>query len=81
MLLDLGVKEIIVAFDRQFKEIGDEEFKQLKKKLIAINKKYGLYLKISAIFDKELITNYKDSPIDQDIETFKYLLKNRIIPR
>lgn len=81
MLLDLGVQEIILAFDRQFQEIGDDEFKQLKKKLIAINKKYGLYLKISAIFDKEMITGYKDAPIDQGMETFKYLLKNRIIPR
>lgn len=81
ILLDLGVKEIIIAFDRQFQEVGDEEFQQLKKKLITINKKYGLYLKISAIFDKEMITNYKDSPIDQGVETFKYLLKNRIIPR
>ena len=25
LLLDLGVKEIIIAFDKQFKEIGDEE--------------------------------------------------------
>lgn len=81
ILLDLGVREIIIAFDRQFKEIGDEEFKQLKKKLLAINKKYGLYIKISAVFDKEMITNYKDSPIDQGAEVFKYLLKNRIISR
>lgn len=77
--MDLGVQEIIIAFDRQFQTIGDEEFKQLKKKLLTINKKYGLYLRISAIFDKEMITGYKDAPVDRDKETFKYLLKNRII--
>lgn len=81
LLLNLGVQEIIIAFDRQFQQIGDEEFKQLKKKLIAINKKYGLYLKISAIFDKDMITGYKDAPVDAGPEIFKYLLKNRIIPR
>lgn len=81
LLLDLGVKEIIVAFDRQFQKIGDAEFIQLKKKLIATNKKYGLYLNISAIFDKEMITGYKCAPIDAGPEIFKYLLSNRIIPR
>lgn len=81
LLLDLGIKEIILAFDRQFQEIGDAEFQQLKKKLIATSKKYGLYLNVSAIFDKELITGYKDSPIDQGPEAFRYLLKNRINPR
>ena len=29
MLLDAGAEEIIIAFDRQFKEIGDKEFQHL----------------------------------------------------
>ena len=33
LLLDCGAKEIIVAFDRQFQSIGDEEFKHLKSNL------------------------------------------------
>ena len=32
MLLDVGAEEIIIAFDRQFQNIGDEEFKHLKNK-------------------------------------------------
>ncbi len=81
LLRELGVKEIIVAFDRQFQEINDDEFKRLTKKLITIYKKYGQYVKISAIFDKDMITGYKDSPIDCGKDTFEYLLKNRIVPR
>ncbi|MCM1324729.1 MAG: hypothetical protein NC218_11460 [Acetobacter sp.] len=81
LLLELGVKEIIIAFDRQFQEINDDEFKRLTKKLIAINKKYGYYVKVSALFDKDMITSYKASPIDEGKEKFEYLLKNRIIPR
>lgn len=79
LLLDLGVKEIIIGFDRQFQEINDDEFKRLTKKLITISKKYGQYVKISAMFDKEMITGYKASPIDEGRDKFEYLLSNRII--
>ena len=51
LLLDLGVKEIIIAFDKQFKEIGDEEWKGWTKKLTDLNKKYSKYTQISFIFD------------------------------
>jgi hypothetical protein len=63
-LIDIGAEEIIVAFDRQFKEIGDEEFKHLKKNLLKLRTKYKNYINISFIFDKKMITGYKNSPID-----------------
>ena len=40
LLKDAGAKEIIIAFDRQFQEIGDSEFKHLTKNLTKINEKY-----------------------------------------
>ena len=39
LLLDCNVKEIIIAFDRQFQEIGDDEFKHLTNNLTKINHK------------------------------------------
>lgn len=81
LLKSLGVREIIVALDRQFKEIGDDEFKRLKTKLIYLGKKYGNVVKLSVIFDKEMITGYKASPIDEGPEKFEYLLKERFIPQ
>ena len=33
-LIEAGAKEIIIAFDRQFKKINDDEFKRLTNKLI-----------------------------------------------
>ena len=45
---------------------------------INIKKKYGNRIRITAIFDKEMITPYKSSPIDQGRRTFEYLLENRI---
>lgn len=78
LLEQLGVKEVVIAFDRQFKDIGDDEFLRLKNKILNIKKKYGNKIRITAIFDKEMITPYKSSPIDQGREIFEYLLENRI---
>lgn len=81
LLQSIGAKEIILALDRQFTAIGDNEFKQLKNKLINLYRKYGHQIKISAIFDKEMITPYKASPTDISKDIFEYLLEHRIEPK
>ncbi len=78
LLINLGVEEIIVGLDKQFKEKGDNEFKKLTKNLTNIHHKYGNYAKISFMFDKTDILGYKSSPTDEGIEKFMYLYKNRI---
>lgn len=78
LLIEAGAKEIIIAFDRQFQEIGDSEFKRLKANLLKIREKYKNEVNISFIFDKTMITDYKSSPIDHGPEIFLQLFKNRI---
>ena len=78
-LMDAGAEEIIVAFDRQFQEIGDKEFKHLKANLLKLHGKYKNFVKITFIFDKNMITGYKDSPIDCGRDIFLQLFKERII--
>ena len=78
-LINVGAEEIIIAFDRQFKEIGDEEFQHLKKNLLKLRTKYKNYVNISFIFDKNMITGYKDSPIDCGPDIFLQLFKERIV--
>ena len=78
-LMDAGAEEIIIAFDRQFKEVGDEEFKHLKRNLLKLRSKYKNYVNISFIFDKKMITGYKDSPIDCGKDIFLHLFKERIV--
>lgn len=80
LLKDLGVQELIIAFDRQFQEIGDNEFKLLKSKLIHFYNKYSKFMRITAIFDKTMILPYKASPIDISKEVFEKLLQERITP-
>ena len=79
LLLDLGVEEIIVAFDRQFQEKNDDEWKILTDHLTKIHNRYKNYATISFIFDKNKITGYKDSPIDDGAEKFLQLFKERIL--
>ena len=78
-LLKLNVEEIIIAFDRQFQAIGDDEFQKLKTNLLKLKKRYKNDVNISFIFDKNMITNYKSSPIDEGIDKFMKLFKERII--
>lgn len=78
LLLDLGVEEIIIGFDKQFQEFNDDEHKKLVKNLKNIHKKYGAYVHISYMFDKWDLLDYKDSPIDQGKDVFLELFKRRI---
>ena len=79
LLLDCGAEEIIIAFDRQFLTIGDNEFTRLKNNLIKIRNKYKRDAMISFIFDKNMITGYKSSPIDCGPQIFLQLFKERIV--
>lgn len=79
LLLSLGVEEVIIAFDKQFKEIGDEEWKRLIKNYYALHAKYGAYVQISYLFDKNNLIGYKDSPIDCGKDIFLELFKERVV--
>jgi hypothetical protein len=79
LLVDAGAEEIIIAFDRQFQEIGDNEFKKLKANLLKLHEKYKNFVKITFIFDKNMITGYKASPIDEGKDKFLKLFKERIV--
>lgn len=79
LLIDLGVNEIIVAFDRDWAEVGDSTFQHQKKNILKLNERFKNYVNISFIFDKNMITNQKSSPIDEGKDKFLQLFKERII--
>lgn len=78
LLINLGVKEIIIGLDRQFQELNDNEHKKLVKNFKAIQNKYGKFVTISFMFDKEGILGYKSSPTDEGIDKFLKLYKERV---
>ena len=78
LLIQQGAEEIIIALDKQFKILGDDEFQKLVKNLKSIHKKYGNYVTISFLWDKNNLLGYKDSPIDKTKEIFLELYRNRV---
>lgn len=79
LLEKLGIQELVIAFDRQFEEIGDKDFKNHVKNLNKIAAKFKNSVRVSCIFDKKKITDFKSSPIDHGKEIFLKLFKERII--
>ena len=79
LLLNNNAKEIVIAFDRDFSEKGDEVFKKQVKYLKSLHKRYHNDVLISFIFDKHMKLSTKDSPIDRGKELFLELFKERII--
>lgn len=79
LLFNLEVKELIIAFDKDWEKTGDENYHKVIKKLKNIHQKYGSYVQVSFLFDKEDLLGYKDSPLDKGKEIFEHLYANRII--
>lgn len=77
-ILDAGAQEMVIALDRQFQKLGDEEFVHLTNNLKRLNDKYKNDILVSIVFDKKMITGYKDAPIDCGPEIFQKLYKERI---
>ena len=78
LLKKLGVSEIIIAFDKQFKKVGDEEWKAWSKKMYGLHDKYGKDIQISFLFDKFDLLEYKDSPTDKGKDIFLELFNRKI---
>lgn len=78
LIQSCGAEEIIIGFDRQYKEIGDEEYHRWIKKLKDIAKKYFLYCNITFLFDTKNLLDYKDAPVDKGAEIFLQLFKERL---
>ncbi|NJJ37092.1 hypothetical protein GSQ51_18575, partial [Clostridioides difficile] len=78
MLIDLGIEELIIAFDRQFKIKGDEEYIAWRAKIYKLVQDIRDVMKISVIWDEDNLLDYKDSPSDLGKYIFEKLLKSRI---
>lgn len=78
LLLDLGIKELVVGFDADFHEIGDNDFSEVVRRLEKIYNKFSSYVNVSFLFDKTGLLGYKDSPFDKGKEVFEYLWRNRV---
>ena len=80
ILLELGVKEIIIGLDRQYKNENSEEAMKWRNKILKMSENLLGYCRVSYIWDNDenRCLDYKSSPVDHKRDKFEYLVKNRI---
>lgn len=76
MMVELGVKEVVIAFDREYESINkmNEKIEEYKR----ITKHMKHFFNISVIIDQDFLLPYKESPIDKGKDVFEKLLSTRI---
>ena len=78
MLIQAGAKEIILAFDKQYKEAQGKEWDTYEQRTQGLADRVGRYVKVSRICDREgAFLGYKDAPIDNGNAAFETLFDRR----
>ena len=70
-----NLKEIIIAFDNEEEPGSDKYYCKLR----SICKKYSEYVQMSFVYDRQNITNKKDSPTDRGYEKYCQLISTRVL--
>lgn len=79
LLMDLNIRELVFAMDKDFKEKGSPEYYACVKKVKALCDKFRGYFAVSCMFDKDNIyLGYKQSPIERGKEVFLKMFDERI---
>lgn len=78
ILLSLGVSEVMIALDKEYRDISSPEFiewrNHITEKFINV---LTPYFKVFIIWDKDNELDYKDSPTDKGKHTLLKLMKNK----
>lgn len=81
LVQELGVNEIILAYDKEYKNCFDIKGREYRKKLIGKCEKYRGLATFYYLFDEHNLLDMKDAPCDKGRETLEKLMKRRIIVR
>ena len=77
LLLDCGIEEVILGFDKDF-EIDSEDYRRKMKSICRLAKKFLPYVRVYILEDSEGLLELKDSPTDKGKEVLENLMKNKI---
>lgn len=79
LLLQLGVEEVILAYDREFEgKRGDPDTIAYENKLNKVIRPLLPYVRVYVIMDYDHLTKLKDSPTDRGADVFYQLLEKKI---
>lgn len=77
MILSLGVREVFIAFDKQYKNPESEEAYKYADKLKYLASKFSSYCTTYVLWDNDNLLDYKDSPSDKGKEILLELMKKK----
>lgn len=79
LILNLGVREVIIGLDKQYESLDSDECKKwakhIKDKIID---KLSPFVVVSVLWDVSNLLDYKDSPTDKGKEILLNLMENKI---
>jgi len=78
-ILSLGVQEVVIVADRDYKSFDDEEYEAWEKKMFKLASLFKGFCKVTILYDKEFKLGYKDNCTDGDLDYFKEMYENREI--
>ena len=77
LLTKLGVQEVVLAYDADYRTYDEMDRKRAE--YLRIAKPLSTFFNVCVLLDMDLnLLHYKDSPIDQGKETFEKIFKNRL---
>ena len=78
LLLDLGVDEVILCYDKEWTDgVGQPEYMAYREKLRHHVQYLSQYCATYIVMDRDGLLNYKDSPSDKGRETLEALMKQK----
>ena len=78
LLLGLGVNDVVIGFDSDYRAIGDDDFKFFVVKMKKLAAKLRPYFSVSLIYNNQGYDAHKFSPMDYTREQFDRLYASRV---
>ena len=78
MILNLGIREVFIAFDKEHNENAPTETTKYENKILNLAAKFCPYLTTYVLWDTEGLLDYQDSPCDKGEGILRQLMKNKI---
>lgn len=77
LLLDCGIDEVILGFDKDF-SIDSMDYKRKMKSICRLAKKFISYVRVYVLEDMNDLLELNDSPTDKGKEVLEELMKNKV---
>lgn len=78
LLLELGVNDVVLAFDSDYKQVGDDEFKFFVVKMKKLADKLKPYFSVSIVYNNQGYDMYKCNMMDIPYEQAMKLWESRV---